>query len=79
MKSSWVKGLQKERERDVRANFLEALVLRKRLSEILNEKVQESQRVNRAKSTYENPNWAYIQADSCGYERALQEIIELLS
>jgi len=79
MRSSWVKGLDKEEERGVRSNFLEALVLRKRLKQILEDKQSDSHRVGRSKSLYENPNWAYLQADASGYERALEEIIDLIS
>lgn len=79
MKTSWTQGLDKELVVDVRQNFKESLVLRKRMEEMLSEKMASSQRTSRSKSSYENPNWAYLQADARGYERALQEVIELIS
>lgn len=79
MKQSWTNGLDKELAVDVKQNFKESLVMRKRLRELLLAKVVESQKVSRAKSTYDNHNWAFLQADHLGYERALHDIIELIS
>lgn len=79
MKTLWTAGLGKEETVDVRQNFKEALVLRKRLSEILEKKQETSVRESRSKEGYDSPNWAYLQADRRGYERALQEIVDLLS
>jgi hypothetical protein len=79
MKVSWTKGLEKERVVDVRQNFKEALVLRTRLSEMLEDKLSLSAKQSRSKEGYESPHWAYLQADSRGYERALADIIALIS
>lgn len=78
MKLSWTQGLDKELQVDIRQNFKESLVMRKRLEQLLLEKVEASQRETRSKNLYENPNWAYLQADKRGYERALHEVIELI-
>lgn len=79
MKQSWTSGLDKELAVDVKQNFKESLVMRKRLQELLLEKVADSQKVGRSKTAYNNPNWPYVQADHRGYERALHEIIDLIS
>lgn len=79
MKASWTQGLDKELTVDIRQNFKESLVMRRRLEEMLSEKMASSQRSNRSKTSYDNPNWAYLQADARGYERALQDVIELIS
>jgi predicted O-methyltransferase YrrM len=79
MKTLWTAGLEKERTVDVRQNFKEALVLRQRLRELLDKKIEASVRESRSKDSYDLPNWAYVQADKRGYERALQEIFDLLS
>lgn len=79
MKMTWTKGLEKELAKDVRSNFVEALVLRRRLVQILSDMAEDSQRVSRAKLSYDNANWALLQADSRGYERALHDIINLIS
>lgn len=78
MKRSWTQGLEPERSKDIKANFKESLVMRRRLQEMLNAKVSSSHRAARSKEGYDNPNWAFLQADHRGYERALQEIIELI-
>ena len=79
MKTLWTAGLDKERTVDVRQNFKEALVMRNRLKELLDKKIDASVREGRSKDSYDSPNWAYEQADRRGYERALQEIFDLLS
>ena len=78
MKVSWTKGVDKELQVDIRQNYKESLVLRRRLQVLLDEKIALSQKASRAKDSYENPNWAYLQADARGYERALSEIISLI-
>lgn len=78
MKTAWTKGLDDQDEKDIRGNFKEALVLRKRLSVIAEEKITTSHNHCLNKKSYDTPNWAYLQADSVGYERALKEIIALL-
>lgn len=78
MKVSWTKGVDKELAVDIRQNFKESLIMRKRLITLLDEKIAASQKTSRSKAEYENPNWAYLQADARGYERALVEIISLI-
>ena len=78
MKTSWCAGLGEENARDVRKNFKESLVIRKRLRELLDKKIIENRNASLLKGAYDTPNWAYKQADSVGYERALNEIIKLI-
>jgi hypothetical protein len=79
MKISWTKGLLKDTALSVRQNYKESLVLRRRLVDMLEEKVRLSMRASRAEAAYENPNWALMQADSRGYERAMQEVVGLIN
>lgn len=79
MKRSWTQGVDKELAIDIRQNFKESLVLRRRLLELISDKATTSQRSLHSKTLYDNPNWAYLQADARGYERALHEIAELIS
>ncbi len=79
LQASWTKGLEKDAEIDVRRNYAEALVLRRRLTEILEGKMRSSYLNAHSKEGYDSPNWAYQQADARGYERALHEIIKLIS
>lgn len=76
MKTSWFKGLPKQEQEEVKASFKSSLRTRERLEELCEEKLESAS--NPYKGQYENPNWAYLQADSIGYQRALKEIISLL-
>lgn len=78
MKASWTSGLNKELATDVRINFKEALVIRRRLVKMLNDKIDASAKEGRSKVLYDNPNWALLQADQRGYERAISDIINLI-
>ena len=78
MKTSWTNGLSEQEKSDLKASFASSLVMRKRLTFLAEEKINSSTRYARNKLTYDNPNWAFLQADQRGYERALTEIIDLL-
>jgi hypothetical protein len=78
MKLSWTSGLNKEHASDVRINFKESLVVRRRLVKMLEDMTDASTKASRSKLLYDNPNWALLQADQRGYERALSEIIKLI-
>jgi len=79
MKTSWTKGLTKEQAIQVRQDFVGGVLLRERLSQLLEEKQEASIKKSRAEDGYDNANWAYLQADARGYERAISEIISLIS
>jgi hypothetical protein len=78
MKTSWFKGLDKQDEIDLKQTFKEALVMRKRLDVMLKDKIQLSHKKSFSEKGYDNANWAYLQADARGYERALNDVIELI-
>lgn len=79
MKQSWTKGLDETRIKDVRGDFLSSLVTRKRLIEILEEKISTAEITSFDKEGYDVANWAYKQADLIGYKRALKDVINLLT
>lgn len=79
MKLSWTKGLDEQLAKDVVQNFKEALVMRKRMRTLLLDKIEVSAKEGRQKELYESLSWPYLQADKRGYERAMQEIIDLIS
>lgn len=79
MKQSWTAGLEKELVKDIKVNYLEALVMRRRLIKMLEAKVGTSQKQGRSKEAYSSPNWALEQADARGYERALSDVIDLIN
>jgi len=79
LKTVWTAGLEKKLADEMRANYKESLVMRRRLAKMLADKADASVKNSRSKLLYDNPNWALLQADQRGYERALSEIIELIS
>ncbi len=78
MKVNWTKGLTPQEKEDIKASFLAGGRLRERGIQIIQEKITSARRKRILESTYENPNWSFLQADFCGYERALEEVISLL-
>lgn len=78
MKTVWIKGLDPDQTKDIRADFISAQLLRKRLTEILEEKINSKRTLIRNSENYEKANWPYLVSDSIGYERALAEVISLL-
>lgn len=79
MKQSWTKGLNDQLQKDVEQNFKESSVMRRRLTQLLLDRIESSAKEGRLKDLYNFPNWTYLQADKRGYERAMQEIIDLIS
>ncbi len=79
MKQSWTKGLDETRIKDVRGDFLSSLITRKRLIELLEEKISTADTTSLDKDGYDVANWAYKQADLIGYKRALRDVINLVT
>ena len=78
MKTVWTKGLSVQGKDEMTREFQASAHLRKRLSDILEEKREASYRKSLSEDAYASPNWAFQQADSRGFERALTEIMSLL-
>jgi hypothetical protein len=80
VKTVWVQNLPEGSVKDdITSSFKAGTVLRRRLKELLEAKV-ETEVVSRMKrEDYESPSWGFKQADSIGYTRALKEIISLIS
>lgn len=74
----WIRGLEPQLESDVKQNFKESAVMRRRLKQMLINKVEETRNTSLTKEKYDCPNWAYLQADAMGYERALKYLIGLI-
>jgi hypothetical protein len=78
MKTAWTAGLDDPQVKDdVIQSFKSCAVTRKRLQDICRSKMDKS--FSLSKEGYECPNWIYKQADTVGYQRAMHEIISLLS
>lgn len=75
----WVKGMSEEDKK----SFIEALTHNQRVNKTLVALIREKKATNTSSTqglrSYESPNWAYLQADHNGYQRALDEVLELFS
>lgn len=79
MKTAWFKGLNDEQKREMQIHFGGSAALRAQLVKILRSKIESNNTSVRSKDAYNIPNWAFVQADGVGYERALTEVISLLA
>lgn len=79
MKTIWTKGLVGTQKDEVRSAFLSNTTLRERALMIMHEKIELSRKQRNIEDGYASPNWAYKQADACGYERAYSELISIFS
>lgn len=78
MKLTWTADLPEERQREIERSFHASYITRQRLEEILRDKINTARKATRSNDRYTSPSWAYQQADSIGFERALEEVISLL-
>lgn len=78
MKASWTQGQEPERVKDIRSDFKSSTVIRKRLIEILEDRIESARASSRNESKYDSPNWPYVQAGLIERERAYLEVISLL-
>lgn len=78
MKTSWTRGLDAQNAKDVTQFYKESVMLRKRLSVMLQHTIEDKRAGQVLESLYESPNWPYLQADRVGYERAIRDIIDLI-
>lgn len=75
MKLTWVSHLPKDQQEGFKKQINSAQDILERLQQILEDK-----RTEVVLSTdYDNPSWAYKQADRNGYDRALTEVINLIN
>lgn len=79
MKTIWTAGLKGDAIIQAKQDFVGAAGCRDRLKALLEAKADAKRRDLRASSSYDNPNWALVQADAIGYEKALFEVISLIS
>lgn len=79
MKTVWYKGLKDKEKEEAIASFQSSGYMRERLTAILNEKISTNRKSSLGVDKYNSPGWAYLQADAVGYQRALEEIISIVS
>jgi hypothetical protein len=79
MKLGWTSGCSPEQTQIIRSDFKGSIYIRKRLESILRDKIVSASTFTRKKENYALASWPYLQADAVGYERALLEVISLIS
>lgn len=79
MDRRWTVGLDDQNTSDIRQLYKESSILRKRLQKMLTDLIEEKRKGQVLATHYDSPNWAYLQADRIGYERALRDVIDLIA
>lgn len=79
MKTLWTKGLETDSAAEMKLNFNSSALLRKRLAVLLEEMSEVKRKACLKENAYENANWGYMQADAVGYQRAIQDIVNILT
>lgn len=77
MKTEILKGVDPALEKELRGDFISAKIIRRRIREVLHEKVENNRTSLRVRN-FEDAAWAYKQAYGNGYEQALFDLIGLL-
>lgn len=75
MKITWFNHLPKDKQEGFKKQINSSRDVLERLQQILEDKKTEVV----LSTDYDNPSWAYKQADRNGYDRALTEVINLIN
>lgn len=73
-----MEGLSEEDQALLKRELKESRATRKRLKVLLEKRIKVAEQLSLSTKSYEDPNWAYKQADGVGYKRSLNEIIKLI-
>lgn len=80
MKRSWTAGLtDASKKAEITAQFEGSSLMRQRLKELIQKKQETARVASLSKEDYKDANWAFKQADSIGYQRAMEEIMDILN
>ena len=74
MKTIWFMDLHKDQQEGFKKQVSSAKDVLEKLEEIVKSKMKEVV----LSEDYDNPSWAYKQADRNGYNRALTEVLNIL-
>lgn len=79
--TQWIKHLKSKKEKEDFLNIilLPAIPALERLQEIIEGEKRNTQVLANSKDTYKNTNWACLQADALGEQRAYNNILRLIS
>jgi len=76
--SKWQAGLTDQEKIDLKASMLAAIPAFKRLTGLLEDKLEEVRTSQLKRGTYDKSSWPYFQSDCLGYQRAVTEMIKLI-
>ena len=79
MKTSLTKGLDEQKATEFTQEFIASAFFRSHFIKLLQDRTSSHRLKSISDDAYSNPNWALKQADLVGYERAINEVISLLS
>lgn len=79
MKTNILAGLEGNERTETEANFKASALIRERLRYLLTQKIESRRSEMRSALSYEDASWSYKAADAVGYEKALFEVISLIS
>lgn len=76
---TWTAGLSKEEAAALVRRLKDSEEVFLRLSYILDQRLKDSVNKQMASQSYDKPSWPYFQADCVGYQRAMKEILTLIT
>jgi hypothetical protein len=76
---AWTANLSPDEVKRLVSQLRESDTIRERLISILDQRMRASVNDQHSSKNYDSPNWAYKQADAVGYQRAMKEVINLLT
>lgn len=79
MKTNWYVGMDAPQKAIMKSDFEGSAGMRVRLEHLLRDKIETKRNSARSDENYSSPNWTLLQADAIGYEKALLEVISLIS
>ena len=79
MNLKWTKGLSKQRAVEVKVDLLNAQPALKRLTLLLQTELESSLKEMASKESFHTPSWSHKQANYLGEQRALRDVINLIS
>ena len=80
MNTLWTKGMKRgsQEAKDIQDAYKASSFLRKRMVEMLNMMLEEEINSKISDNAYDTPSWAFKQADSIGYARAIKRLLSTL-
>lgn len=78
IKTSLLKGLDDQEKMEVKDGFSGSAAFREALRKHIAEKITSEQKNSRDPAKFDSPNWSLSQANSVGFERGLDYVLNLI-